>query len=94
MSAPSKVTLSYESRVRVCGGGRTSYRRGIMFPELPLSGSDTVTPSRPVSLNHSLSPSPGHVVRSPHVSASLTLWEVDPVVWSEVESNFYFGIVS
>lgn len=65
-----------------------------MITEPTFSGSNTVTPSCSVLLNHSLSPSPGHMIRSPHVSTSLTPLEVDPVASSEADINSCFGIPS
>lgn len=55
-----------------------------MFPEPSLLSSDTFTPSRSVSLGHSLSPSPEHMARSSHDYTLLTPLGVGPVVFSEV----------
>lgn len=71
-STPFRVTLPCGTCVRGCDCGRARYRGRIMFSEATLPGKNTVTPGRPVLLDHSLSPSMGYGVRSTHVSTSLT----------------------
>lgn len=93
MSTLSSVSLSSGSCVRVCGRGRARFRTGIMFPQPNFPNSDTVTPSRHVLLDHFLGPSPGHMVCSLRVFASLTPLGVGPVILLEAESNSCFGII-
>lgn len=92
MSRPSRVTHSRGSRVRVCSRGGAHYRIGIMFPERTFHGSGTVPPICQVLLDHCFGPSQDHVVRSPHISDSLTQLRMDPVVLLEAESDSYFGV--
>lgn len=94
MSALSRVLLSHTCRAHARARARSHYREGIMFSEPTFHGGDTVTTSRPVLLDHSLSTSSGNVVHYLHFSVRRTSLRADPVTSSEVESNYCFGIPS
>lgn len=88
------VTLLCRSCVWGPCRARAHYRRVIMFPAPTFPGSDTVTPSRPVLLYHSLRPSPGLGSCSIHVPALLAPLKLGPAVSSNAKSNSCFSIPS